>query len=147
MKDIYIDRQDAGIDKHSGEGENYWVYKNISDSSSDWDSVRTNNEQTTISLQKDPPYRNEKLRRAVATLPCQLCGLDGSTQASHSNQSRDGRGIGHKTHDYRLAALCFKCHYDVDYGKESREAKLAMWEKAHRATIGQLFKLGLVDVV
>jgi hypothetical protein len=98
-------------------------------------------------LQKDPQYINEKLRRAVASLPCQLCGLDGSTQASHSNQSRDGRGIGYKTHDYRLAALCFKCHNDIDYGSESREVKLELWETAHRATIGQLFKLGLVDVV
>lgn len=99
-----------------------------------------------MSLQKDPPYRNEKLRRAVASLPCQLCGLEGSTQASHSNQSRDGRGIGHKTHDYRLAALCFTCHNAVDYGMGTREEKLAMWEDAHRATIGELFKRLLVKV-
>ena len=100
-----------------------------------------------MSLQKDPQYKNEKLRRAVASLPCQLCGLDGSTQASHSNQSRDGRGIGRKTHDYRLAALCQKCHHEIDYGLEPRDIKLDRWESAHRATIGQLFKLGLVDVV
>ena len=100
-----------------------------------------------MSLQKDPQYINEKLRRAVASLPCQICGLDGSTQASHSNQSRDGRGIGHKTHDYRLAALCFKCHYDVDYGSESRQTKLDLWESAHRATIGELFKRRLIGVL
>jgi hypothetical protein len=100
-----------------------------------------------MSLQKDPQYKDEKLLRAVASLPCQLCGLDGSTQASHSNQSRDGRGIGYKTHDYRLAALCFKCHYDIDYGNESREVKLDMWERAHRATIGELFKRRLIGVL
>lgn len=47
-------------------------------------------------IPKEVPYRNEKLRRAVASLPCQNCGLEGSTQASHSNQLSDGRGIGHK---------------------------------------------------
>jgi hypothetical protein len=100
-----------------------------------------------MSLQKDPQYINEKLRRAVASLPCQICGLDGSTQASHSNQSRDGRGTSYKSHDYRLAALCFKCHNDVDYGQKSRQDKIDMWETAHRATIGELFKRGLVGVL
>jgi hypothetical protein len=100
-----------------------------------------------MSLQKDPQYINEKLRRAVASLPCQLCGLDGSTQASHSNQSRDGRGTSYKSHDYRLAALCQKCHYDIDYGLESREVKLDMWESAHRKTIGELFKRRLIGVL
>jgi len=97
---------------------------------------------------KEKPYRNEKLRRAVASLPCQICGIEGRTQASHSNQQRDGRGIGHKTHDFRLAALCDTCHYSIDYGKDmSREQKVEAWEDAHRKTIGQLFLLGLVDVV
>lgn len=97
---------------------------------------------------KDKPYRNEKLRRAVATLPCQSCGIEGRTQASHSNQLRDGRGVGHKTHDFRLAALCDACHYSIDYGKGmSREEKVAAWEDAHRRTIGELFMRGLVDVV
>lgn len=96
---------------------------------------------------KDKPYRNEKLRRAVATLPCQLCGLEGSTQASHSNQQRDGRGVGHKTHDFRIAALCNACHYAIDYGKDlSREQKVSRWEEAHRATIGELFKRDLLLV-
>lgn len=97
---------------------------------------------------KDTPYRNEKLRRAVASLPCQCCGIDGRTQASHSNQQRDGRGIGHKTHDYRIAALCDKCHYEIDYGKDlSREQKIDAWEEAHRRTIGELFARGLINVV
>ncbi len=100
-----------------------------------------------MNLQKDPQYKNEKLRRAVASLPCQLCGLDGQTQASHSNQSRDGRGIGRKTHDYRLAALCQTCHYEIDYGLRTREEKLNLWEAAHRKTIGGLFKRGLIGVL
>lgn len=98
-------------------------------------------------IPKDPPYRNEALRRAVATLPCQCCGLEGRTQASHSNQQRDGRGMNHKSHDYRIAAICDRCHYDIDYGKDlSREQKVEMWEDAHRKTIGLLFARGLLQV-
>ena len=49
-------------------------------------------------------YRNEKLRRAVATLPCQIFGKHG-TQASHSNQLRDGKGMGIKAHRKTIGAL------------------------------------------
>lgn len=93
-------------------------------------------------------YRNEKLKRAVASLPCQICGVQGRTQASHSNQLRDGKGMGIKAHDYRIAALCVECHAEIDQGKNmSKAEKIALWDEAHRSTIGELFRLGLVDVV
>lgn len=95
-------------------------------------------------MQKEVPYISEKLRRHVASLPCMRCGVEGRTQASHSNQSRDGRGMNHKTPDYRIAALCCECHYEVDYGSGSREEKRQLWEEAHRATIGELFARGLI---
>jgi hypothetical protein len=61
--------------------------------------------------------------------------------AAHSNQMRDGKGRGLKAHDYRIAALCFKCHYEIDQGKDlSRTERLNIWENAHRATIGWLFE-------
>lgn len=88
-------------------------------------------------------FRSEKLRRVVASLPCMVCGREGHTQASHSNQQRDGKGMGIKAHDYRIAAICDSCHREIDQGagmtkQERREA----WDEAHRATIGALFENG-----
>jgi len=92
-------------------------------------------------------YRNEKLLRAVAQMPCQLCGLEESTQASHSNQLRDGKGRGLKAHDYRISALCFKCHAEIDQGaKLLKERRIELWEEAHRKTIGKLFEDGWLEV-
>ena len=92
-------------------------------------------------------YRNEKLRRAVASIPCMVCGIEGQTQASHSNQQRDGKGMGIKAHDYRLAALCQICHADIDSGHGMTKAeRREVWDEAHRATIGALFEAGLIDI-
>jgi hypothetical protein len=92
-------------------------------------------------------YRNEKLLRAVAQLPCQICGLEGSTQAAHSNQLRDGKGRGLKAPDYRIAALCFKCHTEIDQGvKLLKQRRVELWDEAHRKTIGKLFEDGWLEV-
>ena len=93
-------------------------------------------------------YRNRKLLDAVRTSPCQHCGVsDGTVVAAHSNQLRDGKGRGLKAHDYRIAALCFKCHHDLDQGsKMSRQERLNMWEDAHRATVGWLFESDIIGV-
>ena len=76
--------------------------------------------------------------------PCQNCGSqDGTICAAHSNQMRDGKGKGIKAHDYRIAALCFRCHSELDRGsKLNREERLQIWEDAHRKTIGWLFENG-----
>jgi len=93
-------------------------------------------------------YRNPKLLQAVRDCPCQHCGVQDSTiVAAHSNQMRDGKGRGLKAHDYRIAALCFKCHYEIDQGKDlSRAERLNIWENAHRATIGWLFENDFLKV-
>lgn len=87
-------------------------------------------------------YRNQKLLEAVRASPCQHCGvMDGTVVAAHSNQLRDGKGRGLKAHDYRIAALCFKCHTELDQGSNlSKQKRIEMWEEAHRATIGWLFE-------
>ena len=86
-------------------------------------------------------YRNKKLLEAVRESPCQACGAkNGTVVAAHSNQLRDGKGRSIKAHDYRIAALCYQCHTDLDQGAGlTREARVAMWEEAHRKTIGWLF--------
>ena len=86
-------------------------------------------------------YRNKKLLEIIRQSPCQLCGSEnGTVVAAHSNQLRDGKGRSIKAHDYRIAALCYTCHADIDQGKMSREDKQDLWEMAHRKTIGWLFE-------
>jgi hypothetical protein len=74
--------------------------------------------------------------------------MDDTIVAAHSTQMRDGKGRGLKADDYRIAALCYKCHAELDQGKNmSREERLNMWENAHRATIGWLFENEKIKVV
>ncbi len=92
-------------------------------------------------------YRNKKLLELVRTSPCQNCGnQDGTVCAAHSNQLRDGKGRSLKSHDFRIAALCFRCHSNLDQGYHmDKEERRELWEEAHRKTIGWLFENGLVD--
>jgi len=101
-----------------------------------------------MNYQKTLMYRNQKLLDAVRESPCQHCGKsDGTVVAAHSNQSRDGKGRSLKAHDYRIAALCFTCHAELDQGRAmSREERLNMWEDAHRATVGWLFDNDIIGV-
>ena len=89
-------------------------------------------------------YRSKKLLEIVRESPCQICGAqDGTVVAAHSNQQRDGKGMGLKAHDYRIAALCFTCHADIDQGKTlGKQEKFDKWDEAHRRTIGWLFERG-----
>lgn len=67
--------------------------------------------------------------------------------AAHSNQQRDGKGMGIKAHDYRIAALCYTCHADIDQGKTlSKQQKFEAWDEAHRRTIGWLFETGHITL-
>lgn len=93
-------------------------------------------------------YRNRALLDAARELPCQHCGAqDGTVVAAHSNQLRDGKGRSIKAHDYRIASLCYRCHSELDQGSRmSKDERLAMWEEAHRKTIGLLFDRGLLTV-
>ena len=87
-------------------------------------------------------YRNKKLLEIVRQSPCQHCGVEnGTVVAAHSNQLRDGKGRGLRAHDYRIAALCFTCHSDLDQGSSmTKDERREMWEEAHRKTIGWLFE-------
>lgn len=86
-------------------------------------------------------YRNKKLLEIVRESPCQCCGKkDGTVVAAHSNQQRDGKGTAIKAHDYRIAALCYRCHHELDAGaKLTKDQRHEMFEDAHRRTIGWLF--------
>lgn len=93
-------------------------------------------------------YRNKDLLRAVSQLPCQICGMEGQTQASHSNQLEDGKGMGIKAPDNFVAAICVKCHAEIDQGKTyTKEVRKAVWDKAHKRTMAELFRKGKLKVL
>ena len=87
-------------------------------------------------------YRNKALLEIVRESPCQMCGAkDGTVCGAHSNRLRDGKGKAIKAHDFRIAALCYRCHSRIDQGADmSKEERMEAWEEAHRATIGWLFQ-------
>ncbi len=87
-------------------------------------------------------YRNKQLLEIIRQSPCQACGRsDGTVVAAHSNQLRDGKGRGIKAHDFRIAGLCFQCHYNYDQGNTmSKKERIEFFDEAHRKTIGWLFE-------
>lgn len=92
-------------------------------------------------------WRNKAFLRAVASLPCQLCGKENETQAAHANWSEYGKGMAMKAHDCYSAALCVSCHRDIDQGsKMSYEERKAAWETAWRKTILRLCENSLIHV-
>jgi hypothetical protein len=98
-----------------------------------------------IGIPKPLTFRSEKLRRAVAELPCVCCGRVGSTQAAHGNE---GKGMGMKVSDAMLAALCTFCHTELDQGRvmskaERRAFALEMVAKTYVA----LMEGGKLEVV
>lgn len=64
------------------------------------------------------------------------------TQVAHSNWG-GGKGRGIKCDDNLVAALCIKCHYDIDQGATlSKIDRQSMWLNAHRNTIKFLVDSG-----
>jgi hypothetical protein len=63
-------------------------------------------------------------------------------QAAHSNWGH-GKGMGIKSSDENIAALCLSCHYEIDQGhKLSQEERRDKWEKAHNRTVSALKQMG-----
>lgn len=72
---------------------------------------------------RDKPYRV-----SIAILPCANCQIQGKTQAAHRNE---GKGMGIKTDDDDMMALCVECHMMLDQGgamgkNERREFEMRM---------------------
>ena len=60
-------------------------------------------EAPAAQVAKAAPVRSEAYRRAVATLPCVICGVPGYSQCAHSNS---GKGAGIKASDLDSFPLC-----------------------------------------
>lgn len=76
-------------------------------------------------VNKDDPVRNEAYRRAVASLPCVMCGIAGYSQAAHGSE---GKGMGIKASDLTLFPACAPrpgiagCHAELDQGAKFSKA-------------------------
>lgn len=80
--------------------------------------------------------RSRKFLQEVASLECQNCGAYPS-QAAHSNWH--GKGMALKASDEMVAALCLRCHWEVDQGnKLTKEERKALWENAYKRTMERL---------
>lgn len=89
-------------------------------------------------FQKHAYIRSKKLLKLVTSLDCQLCGSVSCVQAAHTNWG-GGKGRGIKADDNLVAALCLKCHYEIDQGAHlSKDERKEMWQKAHIATVEAL---------
>lgn len=73
----------------------------------------------TAPILKSKPVRSEAYRRAVASLPCVICGIAGQSQAAHGSA---GKGMGIKACDTTLFPACAArpgvagCHARLDQG-------------------------------
>jgi hypothetical protein len=93
-------------------------------------------------FQKHNYVRSKKLLKLVAGLDCQACGSGNMVQAAHTNWG-GGKGRGVKADDNLVAALCLKCHYEIDQGKDlSKEERRLMWFLAHHLTVTKLLNQG-----
>lgn len=79
--------------------------------------------------------RDKRILEFCRTVPCQLCAAeDGTVVAAHSNQSIHGKGRSIKASDQFVAALCYRCHYEVDQGRNPKSIRTDMWDHAHERT-------------
>lgn len=96
-------------------------------------------------IPKERTYRSEAWRRAVASLPCIVCGREGATQAAHPNHI--GKGMGIKAPDCWCVPMCVEHHAEFDQGrrwtKEEKRDLMAGWIVQ---TINELAVRGLVRV-
>lgn len=98
-------------------------------------------------VEKSIPVRSEAYRRAVATLPCAICGVYGYSQAAHGSA---GKGAGIKACDLTLFPACCDrpgargCHSQLDQGALFTKSVRRELEPAWAAdTRRKLLALGL----
>lgn len=98
-------------------------------------------------VHKTAPVRSEALRRAVASLPCAICGVYGYSQAAHANT---GKGMGMKACDLTCFPACGPrpgaqgCHAALDQGALFTKSARRELEPAWAAdTRRKLVALGL----
>lgn len=98
---------------------------------------------------KSKPVRSEAYRRYVAALPCDLCGIEGSSQAAHGDQ---GKGLGIKSSDLTCYPACGPnnglcgCHYTIgSSGTMTRDERRAYEQQAAARTQEKLIEQSWSD--
>ena len=100
-------------------------------------------------VEKSAPVRSEAYRRAVASLPCAYCGIEGYSQHAHEN---DGKGARLKVDDRRAMPLCCSrpgiegCHVAFDQYRlvpGGRDAHADLGRALAEQTRNRLNALGL----
>lgn len=65
-------------------------------------------------------------------IPGICCNDPQTVVPCHSNQSRHGKGMGHKAEDIFTVPGCWLCHREIDQGKTfTKEEKFAIWDAAY----------------
>jgi hypothetical protein len=67
--------------------------------------------------------RSESYRRFVASQACFACGIEGQSQACHSNQAKHGKGRSIKASDMFTWPLCVRHHREHDQCLEMTKAE------------------------
>ena len=67
--------------------------------------------------------RDKTYLRYVSSFPCFVCGLEGSSQACHSNQGKHGKGKSIKASDEFTFPLCISHHAQHDACWEMSKAE------------------------
>lgn len=94
-------------------------------------------------------YRNRALLDLAHSIHfCMHCAghAPDGCEPAHANWSAYGKGMSIKAHDCYFAALCHRCHAELDQGPVSREDKQAMWRAAFDRTLLTLWEQGMVRV-
>lgn len=93
-------------------------------------------------------FRNPKLLGLAEGQACVMCGNeDGTIVAAHSNLLEHGKGRGLKAHDGMTAWLCYRCHTQLDQGKDlSRDERRDLTLTAICRTYQQLWNQQLIEV-
>lgn len=94
-------------------------------------------------------FRSRKLLNAIHDLPCLArfphdCSQYQGVEPAHSDLQEHGRGVGLKTADWAVAALCHTAHMMLD--TFDREQKATEWRLAHKRTMDWLFENEVLTV-
>ena len=104
-------------------------------------------------VQKTPRFESEKLRRAIASLPCAICGIEGASQHAHANSPPFGKSMGMKSHDFHAFALCHEgangCHtkHDQNHAGLNAVQRIDLDCELIVKTMAQLFQRKLIGVL
>ncbi|WHP06777.1 hypothetical protein QLH32_04710 [Acinetobacter corruptisaponis] len=70
--------------------------------------------------------RSQKRLNEIRKLPCVVCGRS-PVDAAHSNQSKDGKGMGLKACDSKTIPLCRNHHVEYDQFQKMNRSESVEW--------------------